>query len=262
MINSKREKIESKWTTYYISQKPRLKNSSPRIAWYDLWRSMDAIVLEAQSEIQRVEIDKGGSPKISAQDGVLTAKATSPQLCATNSLHRGLLKSAGETLTNDNNKASTPTAENRSGEKLTIHADELKDAQIVELQEKLSIFKSKLETAERHASESQRRAEAYMQATLKLSTTNEILTADNKRLARELIEARGRGVGLEEMLSSNMKKVALLVDELNKTRASVLTDRLHPVEIQSMAGLVERGHLTARAPHSEPSSETNSSGGI
>ena len=94
MINSRREKIESKWTTYYISQKPRLKNSSPRIAWYDLWRTMDAIVLEAQSEIQRAEIaasghervGKGESPKMPVEETAHTAKAPSPQLCTTNSL--------------------------------------------------------------------------------------------------------------------------------------------------------------------------------
>lgn len=262
MINAKREKIESKWATYYISQKPRLKNSSPRIAWYDLWRLMDTIVLDAESEMQRLEIacharkrmGSGGSPIICAEDTRNAAKVV--QLPGRNVLNQGLLKSAAETLTTGRGNDEVSMRDDKSEEKLTILTDELKDAQIAELQEKVSIFKAKLESAEKQASDSHRKAEAYMQTTLRLSATNDILTAENQRLTHELVEARMRGVGLEEMLSSNLKRVALLVEELNKTRASILSNRLGPIAIQSMTGLVERNPLSANASHSEPSCKT------
>jgi len=53
-LKKKRERIESIWGTHYVSDNPRFKNSSPRIAWWDLWKKMDELIAEAEIEIRTI----------------------------------------------------------------------------------------------------------------------------------------------------------------------------------------------------------------
>lgn len=220
-IQMHRSAIEAKWNTHYISDTPRLKNAAPSIAWREEWSSMDQVILGALLEIKRMEMTTDNVlERHTVYD--LAAKDKHNNISQQNAANEQVKQEddGGKRLLEGRHKQAIKQA-------MAIHTDELNEAHIAVLQEKLSACQKKLESFENQALSDKYRYEIYyMETILNLNQSNDFHTTKNKKLSHELNEARTREAGLQELLSASQKEVTLLTDELNDAHILVLQEKI------------------------------------
>lgn len=265
------------WETHYVSDNPRFKNSSPRIAWCDLWKRMDGLIEKAQLEIRILETnenktstnmfatmggDRFGLPNVdksncssmylggSAGDSFSDQKQLSKMFQDT-AMKRFTAYGSERNNKNDSsktyddqlkkppsntfdsssyNKDSSPNRciprflkgmyhnstlmnrmqQNAGGEMhlpdgmnndaLAIPTDELNEAHIAVLQEKLSGFKREVLSAQHETTDYRLQADACVKTILKLNKLNDDLEVKNRELERKLAESHIREGGLRDTL--------------------------------------------------------------
>jgi len=123
-------------------------------------------------------------------------------------------------------QAGDGESKGRNTRMLAINANELHEAHIAVLQEKLSESQTRLKSYESLASDDRFRVEFYIDVILKLNKTTDALGIDNKKLTDDLKEAAVREHALEKMLSECQEKLTSLTGELNDARIGAIKEKI------------------------------------